>query len=164
MKSLYPLLGFLVAGCASEPELPPPPPPPAIVNLQIQVTEHVNVDANGNGAPVMLREYELREATGFNAADFFALYDNEQVTLSAELARKQNLLLKPGETKSLTLKPDDDVSSIGFFAAFRQLDTARWRAEVEVLPHQAQTYRLTLDGNQMRVEPIQPVFIQPQKP
>lgn len=160
---IYTMLNVLVVGCASDPELPPPPPP-TLVNLQIEASANLNADSNGNGAPVMLRVYELREQSNFSAADFFALYDNEQATLSADLARKQNLLLKPGETKKLTIKPDDDVASVGFFAAFRQLDRARWRAIAEVQPHQTQDYRVKLIDNQLTVEAIQPAASAPQEP
>lgn len=157
---LYAMLGVLVMGCASDPEIPPPPPP-TIVNLQVEASDNLNADINGNGAPVMLKIYELREPSSFNAADFFALYDNEQVTLSADLVRKQNLLLKPGETKKLTLKPDDDVASLGFFAAFRQLDTAQWRALTDVMPHQTQEYRVKLIDNRLMVETVKPSASEP---
>lgn len=146
---------FFLMGCASDPEIPSPPPP-TIVNLQVEASDNLNADINGNGAPVMLKIYELREPSSFNAADFFALYDNEQVTLSADLARKQNLLLKPGEAKKLTLKPDDDVVSLGFFAAFRLLDTAQWRALIDVMPNQTQEYRLKLMDNRLLVEALKP--------
>ncbi|MBS4052189.1 MAG: type VI secretion system lipoprotein TssJ, partial [Methylomonas sp.] len=115
------LLTALLPGCAGDPPVQPPPPPPTIVNLQIETSADLNADINGNGAPVMLRIYELREQSNFNSADFFAIFNDEKATLAADLARKQELLLQPGESKSLTLNPADDVQAIGLFAGFRQL-------------------------------------------
>ena len=147
------LLNLLLVGCAADaPVQPPPPPPPTIVNLQIDTAADLNADINGNGAPVMLRVYELRQKSSFNAADFFALFNNEKATLAADLARKQELLLQPGESKTLSLNPDEDVHAIGFFAAFRDLDTAQWRADVEVKAHQTQAIHIQLNNNQLKLE------------
>lgn len=146
------LLNVLLLGCASEPPVQPPPPPPTIVNLQIETSADLNADINGNGAPVMLRVYELREQSNFNSADFFALFNDEKASLAADLVRKQELLLQPGESKTLNLNPDDQVQGIGFFAGFRQLDTAQWRAGVAVKAHQTQTLQIKLKNNQLTVE------------
>lgn len=142
-------LNLCLMGCTSNPPVQPPPPPPTVINLKIEPAANLNADIKGNGAPVMLRVYELREPAGFNTADFFALFNNEKTTLGADLVRKQELLLQPGEAKTLSLSPDDTVQSVGFFAAFRTLDTARWRALVDVKTHQTQTLRLKLDNNQL---------------
>lgn len=146
------LANVFLLGCAADAPVQPPPPPPTIVNLQIGTSADLNADSNGNGAPVMLRIYELREPSSFNTADFFALFNDEKATLAADLARKQELLLQPGESKALSLNPGDDVQAIGLFAAFRQLDTARWRAGVTVKAHQTQTIHVNLKNNQMTVE------------
>lgn len=146
------LLNAVLLGCASEPPVQPPPPPPTIVNLQIETSADLNADINGNGAPLMLRIYELREQSNFNSADFFAIFNNEKATLAGDLVRKRDLLLQPGETKSLSLNPDNDVRSIGFFAGFRQLDTAQWRAVASVKEHQTQTVHVKLKNNQLTVD------------
>ncbi|MCQ8130764.1 type VI secretion system lipoprotein TssJ [Methylomonas rivi] len=146
------LLTALLPGCAGDPPVQPPPPPPTIVNLQIETSADLNADINGNGAPVMLRIYELREQSNFNSADFFAIFNDEKATLAADLARKQELLLQPGESKSLTLNPADDVQTIGLFAGFRQLDSAQWRAVASVKAHQTQTVNIGLKNNQLTAE------------
>jgi type VI secretion system protein VasD len=150
------LLNLILSGCASEPPVQPPPPPPTIVNLQIESATDINSDNDGKASPVMLRVYELREQSNFNAADFFALFDKEQSTLAGDLVRKQELLLKPGDNKTLTIEPETDVRTLGFFAAFRQLDTAQWRASSGVVPHQTQTLIIKLKNNQLTVEPLAP--------
>ena len=150
---LLSIVNFMLLGCAGDPPLQPLPPPPTIVNLQIDAASNLNADNNGNGAPVMLRIYELRERSAFQSSDFFALFNNDQATLAADLVRKQELLLTPGETKKLTIKPDDNVRSLGFFAGFRQLDTAQWRAVAEFQLNRSQTYNVKLQNNQLSVTP-----------
>lgn len=142
----------ILPGCAGEPPVEPLPAP-TIVNLEIESAADINPDANGNASPVMLRVYELRESSSFNAADFFALFDKEQSALAGDLVRKQELLLKPGDRKQLTLQPGSEVRSLGFFAAFRQLDTAHWRSGAELAPHQTQTLTIKLNSNQLTLEP-----------
>lgn len=158
------MCGALLHGCASDPLPPEPPPPPTVINLQIEAGGDINPDIDGRGSPVMLRIYELKEVSVFNSADFFALFDKEQATLSSDLVRKQEFLLKPGETKALILEPGTDVKNIGFFAAFRQLDTAQWRALAPVKPHQTISFKLKIKASELSVEPLeQPVALPPPK-
>ncbi len=154
LKKLLLWLGLnaILLGCAGDPPVEPPPPEPTIVNLQIDAGADLNADSQGKGAPLMLRVYELRDPGNFNAADFFALFNSEQATLSADLARKQEMLLQPGASKKLTLKPEDAVTSIGFFAAFRQVDTAQWRVGADIKAHQTQTLHLKIKNNQLTIE------------
>jgi len=149
-------LNFSLLGCASDPPEPPPPPPPTIVDLQIDASANLNADSNGNGAPVMVRIYELSGQSNFNAADFFAFFNDDQATLGADLSHKQDFLLKPSESKKLTIKPGDEVQFVGFFAAFRKLDTATWRALVPVQANQTQTYTVKLVDNQLTAELVKP--------
>lgn len=144
---------LMLQGCASAPT-PEPPPPLTIVNLQIETAADINPDASGKPSPVMLRIYELKEVSAFNAADFFALFDKEQATLAADLVHKQEMLIKPGETKTLTLQPGADVNNIGFFAAFRQLDTAQWRALVPVNAHQTVSYSVKIKATQLSAQAL----------
>lgn len=149
------LFGLLLQGCADAPPVAPPLPP-TIVKLQIESAADINPDGSGRAAPVMLRIYELRETSAFASADFFALFDREQATLAADLARKQELLLKPGDNKTLSIEPGADVRSLGFFAAFRQLDTAQWRAVAPVNAHETSAFTVKLNADQLAVQPAAP--------
>lgn len=146
------LLAFFLIGCAGDPPVETPPLPPTIVNLQINPAADLNADINGNGAPLMLRIYELREQSNFKSSDFFALFNDDKAILAADLARKQELLLQPGEAKKISLQPDDDVRAVGLFAGFRQLETAQWRASIQLKAHETQTLVVTLKNNQMTLE------------
>ena len=144
--------GLFLTGCASEPPTPPPPPPPTVVNLQIDCSDKLNPGNDGTASPVLLRIYELRGNSSFNAADFFALFNNDKAALGADLSQKSELLLKPGESKSLTLQPDTDIQSLGLFAAFRQLDNAQWRVSTDIMPHRTQWLTIKLDQNQLTLD------------
>ncbi|QSB01001.1 type VI secretion system lipoprotein TssJ [Methylomonas sp. EFPC1] len=140
----------LLAACAEVPEQPAPPPP-TVVELTLNSTASINPDADGKASPLVLRIYELREQSGFNGADFFAIFDKEQATLAADLVRKQELVIKPGENKSLRIEPAADTRVLGFFAAFRKLDNAGWRTLTELKAHQNNAVLLKLDANSLTV-------------
>lgn len=141
-------LALLLTACADTPEQPAPPPP-TLVDLQINSAKLINPDADGKASPVVLRVYELREQTGFVGADFFALFDKEQATLAADLVRKQELVVRPGENITVKIEPDSDTRMLGFFAAFRKLDNASWRSMAILTVHQNNLVELKLDGNKM---------------
>lgn len=154
IRVVFALLGnlFLLA-CASAPPpvAPPPPPAPTVVSLELEAGADINADSSNQATPVLLKIYELVEPSNFTAADFFALFNNEQVTLANTLVRKQELLLKPGETKTLQLQPQAQTTVLGFLAAFRQLDTAQWRALLPIVPQKNQSWWLKIQGNQLSV-------------
>lgn len=153
MMRLLPIcFSLLLAGCAGDPPAQAVAPAPTVVHLRIVSAGDSNPDSAGNAAPLMLRIYELREQSSFNAADFFTLFDKDQATLAADLQRRQELLLKPGDSRTLTLQPADEVRTLGFFGAFRQLDTAQWRATADLLPHQTQQLTIKVNANRLTVE------------
>jgi type VI secretion system protein VasD len=153
MRSFFLIFcGLYLFGCASEPSAPPPVLPPSLVQLQIDASNTVNPGNNGEASPIMLKIYELRESSSFNTADFFALFNNDKAILGGDLVRKSELILKPGESKSLEIKPGEDVQSLGFFAAFRQLDNAQWRTSVKIEKNQTQLVGIRLVGNQVTLD------------
>lgn len=151
-----PMLALLLA-CGSDPPPPPPlpaPEPPTVVKLTIESAADLNADAGEAGVPLLLRVYQLREASSFNAADFFSLFDKDQATLGADMARKQELLIKPNDRQSLTLELAPDIKVLGFFAAYRRLDSAQWRATLPVAAHKTGAALIKLRANEVLVEPV----------
>lgn len=108
---------------------------PAMEKLPIHmvVADTVNPDMNGRASPVVLRLYQLRAASAFQEADFFPLYDQEQPTLGAELIRREEFTLRPGEDRELALELDVETRYIGVAVAFRDIDQSQWRSLVEVV-------------------------------
>jgi type VI secretion system protein VasD len=153
---IYVLMLALLQACGGPaPQPQPEPPKPTIVNLEIRSAADINSDTSGKASPVMLRIYELRETSSFGSADFFSLFNQDQATLSSESVRKQELLLKPGDTKMITIQPEPDTRALGFFAAFRQLDTAQWRALMPITAHQTQSALIIIKGNELLLKSVE---------
>lgn len=122
-------LAWLTA-CASAPRAPAP----LTVVVRLTATDDVNPDSTGRASPVVVRVYQLHDASSFGNAEFFALYDHEKETLAADLLGSAEYVLRPGETRDIQLQPDPTVLNFGFLAAFRDLPNAQWRASWQLPP------------------------------
>ena len=122
-------------GCASKP--PPPPPPTEIIGV-VQATPNVNPSVSKRPSPLLIRIYELKTATAFNSADFVSLYQRDQAELGAEMVTRDEIILNPGDTRPWNRTAAPETRFIGVFAAYRDLDRAKWRGVVALQPHQQQ--------------------------
>src|SRR5262249_29406439 len=94
---------------------------------QINVSADVNPDSSGRPSPIVVRVFQLRGDAEFNGAEFFALYNKEKETLGASLITREEYVLQPGEQKLLELQLSRTARIVGSIAAYRNLQTARWR-------------------------------------
>lgn len=147
-------LAALLSGCGG----PPPPVPPTIVNTTITGAADVNAGSGGAGAPVAIRVYQLASATGFKASTFFPLFEKDAATLRDDLVKREDILLGPGQSKTLVLMPEDRVHAIGVFGAYRDYEHVDWHGSVDVPPHQ--TSKLTITAGRAGLD----VAIAPEKP
>lgn len=132
-----------VSGCASP---PPPPPPPTIVEVKLSAAADANRTADGQGAPVALRIYQLGSPAGFEGAEFFRLYRQDAATLGADMVKRDEYLLAPGGSRSITLRPPDAVRAVGVFAAYRDYQNVTWRAVEAVPANKTTEMTITADG------------------
>ncbi len=132
---------LLLAGCAAP---PPPPPPPTMVNISVKAGPDINPDSSGQGAPLVLRVYQLASGAGFGNAEFFALYKSDAATLGADIVHRDDLALNPGDTKTLALSPTDQAKTIGFFAGVRDFNGVTWRNTTDFPPHQTTNITVTV--------------------
>jgi type VI secretion system protein VasD len=130
----------LLTGCAAP---PPPPPPPTVVNISVKAGPDMNPDPTGQGAPMVLRVYQLTSGAGFSNAEFFALYKADAATLGPDIVHRDDLALNPGDTKTLPVSPTDQVKTIGFFAGVRDFSQGPWRATADIPPHQTTNITVT---------------------
>ncbi|KQP23553.1 type VI secretion system lipoprotein TssJ [Pseudorhodoferax sp. Leaf267] len=129
-------LAAIFAGCGA------PKVPPTTVAGTVAASAGVNPTVSGRPSPVQLRVYELKTATAFSAADFVSLYQRDQAELGADLVAREEMTLAPGESRALSRTLAPETRFIGVFAAYRDVEHARWRA---VLPVRAgQAHRLTV--------------------
>jgi type VI secretion system protein VasD len=110
-----------VGGCSSG------PPKPAKVRLSVVANTDINPDANDRPSPVVVRVYQLKDDAAFRAADFFALFDKEQATLTASLISRQELELTPGDQRKMDFPVSGEAKFLGVVAAFRDIRNAEWR-------------------------------------
>ncbi len=138
------LAGSFVAGLAGLAACSaPPPPPPTVVNVNASAAADVNPSPSNAPAPIALRIYQLTSGANFGSAEFFALYNNDAATLKTDIVHRDDLLLAPGQSKTLTLKPDPTVKTIGVFAGYRDFQHATWRATSDVEPNKTTTLTIT---------------------
>jgi type VI secretion system protein VasD len=135
------------AGCAG----PPPPPPPTIVTVTLSTTKDSNGTPGGAGVPLALRLYQLASGSGFQAAEFFPLYTADVATLGADLLKKDEMILAPGTSKTLTLAPADPVHALGVFAAYRDFKNTVWRAAADIPAHQTTIVTITADATALKL-------------
>lgn len=132
-----------VAGCSSAPK-------PTVVAATVQAADNLNPDATGRPSPLVVRVYELKALSAFNDADFFSLWDRDQQTLGADLNGREELVLRPGDSHNMVRVTKPDTGFIGVVAAFRDLERAKWRANVAVVPNK--TLPVTIKLNDRAVE------------
>jgi type VI secretion system protein VasD len=139
------LLGtvFGLSGCSSP---PPPPPPPTVLAVTLNAAATVNATPDGQGAPVLVRIYQLASPAAFEGAEFFRLYRQDAATLGPDLVKKDEYLLAPNQTKSVTITPMDTVHALGVFAVYRDFQSVNWRAATEVMPHATTNVVVALDA------------------
>jgi type VI secretion system protein VasD len=136
---------LLLAGCAAKPVV-------TTVAVTLTAGADANPDARGRASPLTVRVYALKSPGPFEGADFFSLFEKDQATLGAELVQREEVLLRPGETKKIDFNLPPDAKSMGVMAAYRDLDRARWREVRPVVTGKAQSLDVTLGARAMRID------------
>ena len=132
------LLGLAVGGAVTA-LLPAcggaPKPAPVVTTLldgSLQAAAGVNPSVSQRPSPLLVRVYELKGATTFSNADFVALFQRDQAELGADIVSREEMMLSPGESVPIKKTLAPETRFIGVFAAYRDLERARWRAVVAV--------------------------------
>jgi type VI secretion system protein VasD len=147
--------GFLLlAGCASD---EPKPTPPTVVQFRIEALRDINRDGEGRPSPLMVRVYQLRELAAFNGADFFQLFQDEKSILGADLAGKQEFIVRPGEKRELSIDAKPDTTAVGVFAAYRNLDSVQWRASTPIPQNTTSLVKLRITSSGLDLGTPEPV-------
>ncbi|VTU31890.1 MULTISPECIES: type VI secretion system lipoprotein TssJ [unclassified Variovorax] len=140
--------GLLLAACGS----PPPKPVVTQVSITLAAGTDANPDARGRASPLTVRVYALKTTGAFEAADFFSLFEKDQATLGAEMIQREEVLLRPGESKKIEMTLQPDAKAIGVMAAYRDLDHARWREVRALEVGKPLNLGLNFGARQIRVE------------
>lgn len=113
----------LAAGCKSA-----PPPKGRAVDASIVASQDVNPDPMGVASPIGVRIVQLRSDARFEHVAFAAVFDDPQAALGADFVAVQELVLRPGEERELSLDLRPETEFVGVVAAFQALPEAQWKA------------------------------------
>ena len=132
---------------------PPPPLPPTIAKLGIAASADANATAAGQGAPTIIRVYQLASTAGFERAEFFRLLNTDTATLGQDLVKRDEYLLAPGATKEETITVPDRVQALGVFAAYRQFQSRTWRVVVPLPANKTTPITLSVTASGLVLKP-----------
>ncbi len=122
-----------------------------MLSLKLTATADVNATASGQGAPVVVRLYQLASSASFDSAEFFRLYNSDAATLGPDLVKKEEYQLAPGESRQVTLAPTDQVRMLGVFGGYRDFTKVTWRVSVPVPPHKTTNLVITAGAHGVTV-------------
>jgi type VI secretion system protein VasD len=126
---------LLLSGCGmfkKKKEPPPPPPEPTRVVLEFEATANINPNAEGRPSPLGVRIYQLASYPIFGRADFFSLYDNDAQVLGRELLKKQEIVLRPGEKRTVYFATEPGAHTVGLLGTFKDYAAVQWKAAAGV--------------------------------
>lgn len=141
-------LALLVAACAS----PTPPPEPTVAQLTVTATAGANPDPTGRASPTVVHVYALQPGAPFAIGDYDALTGGELGELAETMKRIARLVVVPGETTEKTFELPEGAAELGVTAAFRQIDTSKWRASKPVQPNAVTALTATVGANEVTLE------------
>lgn len=121
-------LAATVAACKGAPPPPEPPPKPIIASLTIIGSADLNPNRAGRASPVFLRLYQLRDGARFMNAAFDDLTARADQVLAAALVSREERMVEPGSTVTLTLQVPPDTRLLGVIAEYADLAGSQWRA------------------------------------
>ena len=133
----------LLSACAGGPPKREP------LGIQITTTADVNPDMQGRPSPIILHIMELTSTEQFNRLDYMGLTQPSGAALGPELLSKNQMVLQPGEAKSLPMELNPMTSAIGLVAGYRDIDNAAWRKVVPVTQGETKSISITLEQTQI---------------
>ncbi|MEM9048522.1 MAG: type VI secretion system lipoprotein TssJ [Pseudomonadota bacterium] len=126
------------------------PAPPAPTTVALNVT--TDPTTNG-GLPARVQVYYLASVASFQGGDYFALADDAQTTLGADLVSLDEYLMIAGSAQTDAKSFDQQVTHIGVVVGFREIATAAWRATMPLSPNAPNPVAITVVGNTVTIAP-----------
>ena len=117
------------------------------LEMKLTGNDLLNPDINGRPSPVVVRLLELKNPVAFETRDFFSLYERGGEALAQDLAAREELELRPGDSIELKLRVAPGSRHVGVMAAYRNLPDTRWRYVIELAPERLTRAELTLSDD-----------------
>ena len=130
---------LLVEGCGG-------PPAPAVVEVTIRANSNINPNPAGTPVSVAVRLYSLNARARFDSADVFSLMQREAQTLGTESAGAEEVVVRPGETRKVTLMPKPGVRFLGVAVLFRDIDRSQWRMVAPIAESGPSRFAISISG------------------
>jgi type VI secretion system VasD/TssJ family lipoprotein len=126
--------------------------------LTIGASPRVNAAAGGDGRPVQVRIYLLKNDSHLKNAQFEDVWERDKDVLAEDLIKSDQQTVFPGQEKQIVLSPTDETHSIAAVALFREPHERSWFVTYDVEPPAKQgpcpksdrTIAVWLDGMQIR--------------
>lgn len=95
--------------------------------ITIQTSKDVNPDGSGRPSPIQVKIYQLSSRTTLDNLDFDKLFYRGSDFLSDELLHQSDFILQPNEELKNEIMLVSGVSYIAVIAAYRDIDSSRWK-------------------------------------
>lgn len=116
------------------------------VQLKAVAAANVNPDVRKRPSPIVIRVYELKARTQFDALDFLSLTERDKDILGADLLSREEFVMRPGETKAMVKKVSPEAKFIGITAGYRDLERAQWRAVTAIQGQSSTDFQIKVDA------------------
>ncbi|MCW1828079.1 type VI secretion system lipoprotein TssJ [Enterobacter asburiae] len=100
-----------------------------VVHLQFRSRAELNPDEDGMALATRVQVYQLKDRKAFDKADYNALVDSADVTLSEDIVAKKEIQARPGQIINFTMPMDEQALYVAIVAQYRTPDVRRndWR-------------------------------------
>lgn len=112
--------------------------------LDFRSSTALNPDITGRPSPLVVRVLELSEVRRFESADFFRLYEHADQELGSDLLKTHELEIQPGQIRVQDLQLHPATRHLGIIAAYRDIESARWRVVLTAKPKHYKTLQILL--------------------
>ncbi|EKM0376126.1 type VI secretion system lipoprotein TssJ [Cronobacter turicensis] len=124
---------FIALGMISACRSTPPDAKENKVALTLVAGANMNPNVRGVASPLKVFVYALTHDEAFLDAGYLTITGSPDPELKKEMHQLWEGILRPGETKHITVAVDDTTHALGIVAAYRDIQKAQW----------SETYRLT---------------------
>jgi type VI secretion system protein VasD len=134
----------LIASCG--------PPAPPVVDLTVKANADLNRNQAGTPLSVALRLYTLNDRARFETADAYGLMDRENAVLGDERLGSEEIVVRPGETRKVTMTPKPGVRFLGVAVLFHDIDRAQWKTIAPIAASGTTRLVLAVGSNKAELE------------
>jgi len=105
---------------------------PKAIELEIETSDRVNVDAEGQSLPTLLRLYQLKDINALQTSEFTDIWQGAKEQLGETLVAEEELTTYPGQVVVRRFDRDDKADFLVGVAIFRNPVGTTWRTVNEL--------------------------------